>query len=159
MTEKLVLGMALALGSAVVAVGTPDAGEAAATQPATAPSASPTTRTTESGLRIEQIAVGDAAAAASKGDIVFVHYVGTLENGEKFDSSLDRAEPFQFVIGEGQVIAGWDEGVAGMKIGEKRKLTIPGKLAYGERGSPPKIGPNATLIFEVELLGIVRLPR
>jgi FKBP-type peptidyl-prolyl cis-trans isomerase FkpA len=94
---------------------------------------------------------GDLAKA---GDRVSVHYVGTLTDGSKFDSSRDRNQPFQFVLGQGQVIKGWDQGVAGMKVGEKRKLTIPPAMAYGPQGRPPKIPPNATLVFEVELLAI-----
>jgi FKBP-type peptidyl-prolyl cis-trans isomerase FkpA len=94
---------------------------------------------------------GDLAKA---GDRVSVHYVGTLADGTKFDSSRDRNQPFQFVLGQGQVIKGWDQGVAGMKVGEKRKLTIPPAMAYGAPGRPPKIPPNSTLVFEVELLAI-----
>ncbi|MBI3884747.1 MAG: FKBP-type peptidyl-prolyl cis-trans isomerase [Opitutae bacterium] len=104
-------------------------------------------------MLIEKITVG-TGASPKKGELVTVHYTGRLTDGKKFDSSVDRDEPFTFVLGEGQVIAGWDQGVALMKIGDKVKLTLPPHLAYGARGYPGAIPPNATLVFEVELLGI-----
>jgi len=108
---------------------------------------------TASGLGIEDLVVGDGATA-SAGQRVSVHYTGWLENGTKFDSSKDRGEPFMFSLGRGEVIRGWDEGVSGMKVGGKRKLTIPAALGYGARGAGGVIPPNATLLFEVELLGV-----
>lgn len=104
-------------------------------------------------LVIEEITIGDGAEAVA-GKQVSVHYTGWLTNGTKFDSSKDRNEPFGFKLGAGQVIAGWDRGVAGMKIGGKRKLTIPAHLGYGARGAGGVIPPNAVLVFEVELLGV-----
>ena len=104
-------------------------------------------------LQIEDMTVGDGAEATA-GQNVTVHYRGTLENGKQFDASYDRGEPFSFILGAGQVIKGWDQGVAGMKIGGKRKLTIPPELGYGARGAGGVIPPNATLIFEVELLKV-----
>ena len=104
-------------------------------------------------LKIEKLTTGNGLAP-KKGQAVTVHYTGWFTNGGKFDSSVDRDEPFTFVLGEGQVIAGWDLGVATMKIGDKVKLTIPPELGYGREGYPGAIPPNSTLVFEVELLGI-----
>ncbi|MFH1968068.1 MAG: FKBP-type peptidyl-prolyl cis-trans isomerase [bacterium] len=105
------------------------------------------------GMKIEVLQQGSGDPVKS-GDKVTVNYVGTLEDGTKFDSSIDRGQPFTFTPGENSVIQGWELGVAGMKIGEKRKLTIPPELAYGEWGAGGVIPPNATLIFEIDLLGI-----
>ncbi len=125
---------------------------------ACAPSANPTAQeskvvTTASGLQYEDIVVG-TGASPSQGKTVSVHYTGTLTNGTKFDSSRDKGQPFQFVIGVGQVIKGWDEGVMSMKVGGRRKLTIPPQLGYGARGAGSVIPPNATLVFDVELLDV-----
>ena len=109
--------------------------------------------TTASGLQYEDIVVGTGASPSS-GKTVSVHYTGTLTNGTKFDSSRDRGQPFQFVIGVGKVIKGWDEGVMSMKVGGRRKLTIPAQLGYGARGAGNVIPPNATLVFDVELLDV-----
>jgi FKBP-type peptidyl-prolyl cis-trans isomerase len=108
---------------------------------------------TDSGLIMQDLVIGTGEEALA-GDTVAVNYVGVLENGEIFDSSYSRNEPFPFTIGAGRVIKGWDEGVAGMKIGGKRKLIIPPHLGYGEAGAGGVIPPNATLVFEVELLAI-----
>lgn len=104
-------------------------------------------------MKIEKLVSGNGASP-KKGDTVTVHYTGWLTDGSKFDSSVDRDDPFAFVLGTGQVIRGWDEGVATMKVGDKVKLTIPPEKAYGAQGYPGAIPPNATLVFDVELLEI-----
>jgi peptidylprolyl isomerase len=109
--------------------------------------------TTASGLQYWDIVVGTGAAAAP-GSMVKVHYSGFLTNGQKFDSSRDRGQPFIFPLGAGQVIKGWDQGVAGMNVGGQRQLRIPPELGYGAAGAPGAIPPNATLIFDVELLEV-----
>ena len=109
--------------------------------------------TTASGLKYTDVKVGTGAEAKS-GQNVSVHYTGTLTDGKKFDSSKDRNQPFNFPLGAGRVIKGWDEGVAGMKVGGVRKLTIPANLGYGAQGAGGVIPPNATLLFEVELLDV-----
>ncbi|UCF21631.1 MAG: FKBP-type peptidyl-prolyl cis-trans isomerase [Gemmatimonadota bacterium] len=113
------------------------------------------TITTSSGLKYLIIATG-TGPAAEPGRNVRVHYTGWLTDGSKFDSSVDRGEPFEFPLGRGAVIRGWDEGVALMRVGEKRRLIIPPELAYGARGIPGAIPPNATLVFDVELLGVAQ---
>jgi len=125
-----------------------------------APASSPTNLTpgakvtsTASGLKYEDMVVGTGATPKA-GQTCSVHYTGWLTNGNKFDSSRDRGQPFTFPIGQGSVIKGWDEGVMGMKVGGKRKLWVPPALAYGADGYPPVIPPNSTLVFEVELLGV-----
>jgi len=131
---------------------TSTAPSAGTSQPAT--SAVPTDSTQEvTDLKIEDLVVGTGATAKA-GDQVSVHYTGWLTDGTKFDSSLDRGEPFAFTLGQGQVIEGWDKGVEGMKVGGKRKLTIPPAMAYGDQGAGDAIPPNATLVFEVELLAV-----
>ena len=109
--------------------------------------------TMPSGLKYTDIVEG-TGATPQRGQMVTVNYTGTLENGTKFDSSYDRGKPYEFRIGTGAVIKGWDEGLMSMKVGGKRKLVIPSALGYGLRGSPPNIPPNSTLLFDVELLGV-----
>jgi len=104
-------------------------------------------------MTIEDLQAGDGPIAA-KGHRAEVHYTGWLTDGSKFDSSVDRGQPFRFELGRGQVIAGWDQGVQGMRVGGKRRLTIPPHLGYGDRGAGSVIPPGATLVFEVELLGL-----
>lgn len=106
------------------------------------------------GVQIDRIQAGDGRTFPQAGQTVTVHYTGTLTDGTKFDSSRDRGQPFKFRIGRGQVIRGWDEGVAKLSVGERAKLTISGDYAYGKRGYPGLIPPDATLIFDVELLGV-----
>src|SRR4051812_26398938 len=124
------------------------------------PATQPAARTTDSGLKIVQVKAVDEPMVAQKDDLVWVHYTGKLENGNKFDSSFDRRDqngepqPISFRLGQGKVIKGWDEGVAGMKVGEKRQLIIPPNLGYGAQGAGEVIPPNATLTFDVELVGI-----
>lgn len=108
---------------------------------------------TASGLEYEDLVEG-TGVSPKPGQTAVVHYTGTLTNGKKFDSSKDRGQSFSFIIGKGQVIAGWDEGVATMKVGGSRKLTIPPNLGYGPRGAGGVIPPNATLVFEIELLDV-----
>jgi FKBP-type peptidyl-prolyl cis-trans isomerase len=133
----------------------PKASEQASAAPtAAAPSAdSQGLTTTADGLKYSDLKAGDGPAIQA-GQTAVVHYTGWLENGTKFDSSLDRNQPFEFPLGQGRVIKGWDEGVAGMKVGGKRRLIIPSQLGYGPAGAGGVIPPNATLIFEVELLAI-----
>ena len=107
----------------------------------------------DSGLRIEDLVIGTGSEAKA-GDRISVHYTGWLADGTKFDSSRDRNQPFEFVLGQGSVIQGWDKGVVGMKVGGKRRLVIPPEMAYGERGAGGVIPPNAVLTFEVELLAV-----
>jgi FKBP-type peptidyl-prolyl cis-trans isomerase len=110
-------------------------------------------RVTASGLKLMDYRLG-SGPEAMQGRTVSVHYTGWLENGAKFDSSVDRGQPFEFTLGAGNVIKGWDEGVLGMRVGGKRQLTVPPAIAYGQQGAPPTIPPNATLVFDVELLSV-----
>ncbi len=175
----LPLGAAAALACAAATTGcskltSPPTEEAAADPNATAPAGSVTNTaataaapagSAKGGAAAPAPAAGDdklvsvdevvgTGAEAKTGDSVSVHYVGTLPNGTEFDSSRKRNQPFKFTLGQGKVIKGWDQGVVGMKVGGKRKLTIPPSLGYGARGAPPVIPPNSTLVFEIELVSI-----
>jgi len=129
------------------------AGRFAIADPATTQSSDNTT-TTASGLKMVEVKAPDDAAKV--GDQVWVHYVGKLKDGTEFDNSYKRGEPIPLTLGEGRVIKGWEEGLLGMKVGEKRQLIIPPDLAYGTEGRPPVIPANSTLIFDVELMGLKR---
>ncbi len=148
--EKLIVIMLLVAAVVIPACSQKEVKPAAGTKSAPAVA---NLMTTPSGLSYADLIVGNGAVPAP-GKAVKVHYTGWLENGTKFDSSVDRGEPFVFTIGAGQVIPGWDEGVKTMKVGGKRKLVIPPQLGYGAAGAGGVIPPNATLIFEVELLDI-----
>ncbi|MCO6440340.1 MAG: FKBP-type peptidyl-prolyl cis-trans isomerase [Nitrococcus mobilis] len=110
---------------------------------------------TASGLRYEDLAIGKGKKATGRGETVFVHYTGWLEDGTRFDSSHDRGEPLEFSLGAGLVIPGWEEGIIGMRAGGRRKLTVPPELGYGARGAGTVIPPNAHLTFEIELLDVM----
>lgn len=155
--EKLIVLLLLAVAIAIPACSQKDAKVSGEAARQTAQPAAVTAETvkTPSGLSYQDVKPGTGAAPVS-GKRVKVHYTGWLENGTKFDSSVDRGEPFAFVVGVGQVIPGWDEGVLSMKVGGKRRLIVPAKLGYGEQGAGGVIPPNATLIFDVELLDVER---
>ncbi|GLI39709.1 FKBP-type peptidyl-prolyl cis-trans isomerase [Geobacter hydrogenophilus] len=151
--EKLLVLFLFVTGVAIAACSDKDAKSSGETKPAAVSTAPAGAVTTPSGLSYVDLVVGNGPQPTS-GKPVKVHYTGWLENGTKFDSSVDRGEPFVFTIGAGEVIPGWDEGVMTMKVGGKRRLIVPSKLGYGTAGAGGVIPPNATLIFEVELLDV-----
>ncbi len=146
--RSLLITATLAVASCAFTLSTLRAEDAPATQPAAKEV------TTASGLKILDTKAPDATAKA--GDRVWVHYIGKLENGTEFDNSYKRGEPLEFNLGQGKVIKGFDEGLQGMQVGQKRTLTIPSDIGYGAAGAPPAIPANATLVFEVELVGLKR---
>ena len=158
-SETSTTGTTGTTGSTAGATAAPSAPPAVGSAPAAelgAPAAAISelkTMTTASGLKIEELVAGTGATAVA-GKTVSVHYTGRFTDGTKFDSSVDKGTPYDFMLGTGAVIKGWDEGVAGMKVGGKRRLTVPPALAYGERGFPGAIPPNSTLVFEVELMDV-----
>jgi FKBP-type peptidyl-prolyl cis-trans isomerase len=156
MMKRLFSGAIIA--GAVILLAAVAVAQPAAAKPKTPSTNAPTKVTgdglkTDSGLQYWEIRVGPGEVA-KEGSHVRVHYTGWLTTGKKFDSSVDAGKPFDFTIGNGEVIKGWEEGVAGMKVGGKRQLRIPPELAYGAEGYPPTIPPNATLIFDIQLLGV-----
>ncbi len=152
MLRKLLIMLGLAVPLAASAQ-VPDVQSDNSADPQTLPNGPNYQTKLPSGLEYTDTVVGTGATPHT-GQMVTVHYTGTLTNGDKFDSSLDRGRPFAFHIGEGEVIKGWDEGVMGMKVGGTRLLKIPADLGYGDRGAPPVIPPNATLLFTVQLLDV-----
>ena len=151
------------IGTALFAQDAPTTKPAAAAAGTTQPTTEPAEKVvTPSGLTILKVAPGETEIAARNGDQVFVHYVGRMDDGKEFDSSRAHAETAQngidFTLGQGHVIKGWDEGIAGMRIGEKRQLIVPAELGYGKRGMGGVIPPDARLTFDVELIGILRRP-
>lgn len=157
---KMTYSIVLSAAAAVVVLAVTPLLMGQAGGPAEAPSTQATTQPTEvtlkDGLKITEVFVPTNSDGARDGDYVFVHYTGRLDNGTVFDSSRTRGKPLNFILGEGQVIKGWDEGIKGMHIGQKRTLVIPPSLAYGSEEKGP-IPANSTLTFEVELMGIIRL--